>query len=70
MDLEEIERLAAQRTSPPQIGIWTLTAPDGRTWKAATPILCVSTEQRERIPSAVGAARILQLLAIDEEDNQ
>jgi hypothetical protein len=51
--------LAATRTPPPQAGTWTLTAPDGRTWHADSPLKCASLEQRERVPASVALARIL-----------
>ena len=38
-------------TPSPQQGIWTLTAPDGRTWQADSPLKAVSAEQRERVPA-------------------
>lgn len=45
-------------TPKPQEGIWTLTAPDGRKWQAATPLLAISAEIRERVPPDVALARI------------
>ena len=53
-------------TPKPQFGTWTLTAPDGRTWKADSPLRCVSIEMRERVPAHVAMARIWA--AIDEPD--
>jgi hypothetical protein len=52
--------LAASKTPPPQAGEWTLTAPDGRTWKADSPLKCCSQEQRERVPASVALARIVE----------
>ena len=43
---------------PPQQGEWTLTAPDGRQWKADRPIQCCSLEIAERVPAAVRLQRI------------
>ena len=45
-------------TPSPQQGIWTLTAPDGRTWQADSPLKAVSAEQRERVPAKVAVDRI------------
>lgn len=39
-------------------GTWTLTAPDGRTWQAESPIRCVALESRERVPAEVRLQRI------------
>lgn len=52
--------LAASKTLPPQAGTWTLTAPDGRTWTAGSPLEAAGLEQRERIPASVAMARILE----------
>lgn len=52
--------LADTPTPPPQEGEWTLTAPDGRSWKARAPVACVSKEMRERVPADVGLARIMR----------
>lgn len=48
-------------TPKPQEGTWTLTAPDGRTWQADSPLRCVSVEQRERVPADVALARVLEV---------
>lgn len=45
-------------TPMPMAGVWTLIAPDGRTWKAPSPILACQEEQRERIPPCVALQRI------------
>lgn len=47
-----------------QAGTWTLTAPDGRTWQADSPLKCCGAEQRERVPPEVALARIFK--ACDE----
>lgn len=52
-------------TPKPQQGTWTLTAPDGRAWKADSPIACVRNEQRERVPAAVALQRIMTVVAVD-----
>lgn len=44
---------------PAQVGIWTLTAPDGRTWQAPSPLRAVAAEQHERIPARVALARVM-----------
>jgi len=68
----EVERLAAQAapseaelladtpTPKPQEGLWTLTAPDGRTYQADSPLRCCGLEQRERVPADVAMARIFR----------
>ncbi len=48
-----------------QEGIWTLTAPDGRTWKADSPLKAVSMEMRERVPPHIAIARIVAATADD-----
>lgn len=47
-------------TPKPQAGTWTLTAPDGRTWQAESPLHCCGAESRERVPADVALARILK----------
>ena len=39
--------LADTPTPKPQGGMWTLTAPDGRTYQADSPLRCCGLEQRE-----------------------
>lgn len=39
--------------------LWTLTAPDGRTWQADSPLKCAGKEQRERVPDDVALERVL-----------
>lgn len=48
-------------TPKPQQGTWTLTAPDGRTWQADSPLRACSLEQRERVPAEVALARVLEV---------
>ncbi len=50
---------------PQQEGIWTLVAPDGRTWTGTSSLRCVAAEQAERIPAAVRLARIMRELRQD-----
>ena len=52
--------LADTPTPKPQGGMWTLTAPDGRTYQADSPLRCCGLEQRERVPADVAMARILR----------
>jgi hypothetical protein len=52
--------LAKSLTPPAQAGTWTLTAPDGRTWQAESPLKACSLEQRERVPASVALARIVE----------
>lgn len=46
-------------TPKPMPGVWRLVAPDGCEWEADSPIRCVRTEQRERVPAGVALARVL-----------
>lgn len=55
-------------TPKPQAGTWTLTAPDGRTWEASSPLHCASREQAERIPAKVAIDRIFAALLDDSND--
>jgi hypothetical protein len=57
-------------TPKPMIGTWTLTAPDGRIWQSDSPLRCCGAEQRERVPIAIGLARIFDAseLEADESD--
>jgi hypothetical protein len=51
--------LTAVATPKAQEGTWTLIAPDGRQWRAESPLKCASAEQRERVPAHVAVARIM-----------
>lgn len=55
-------------TPKPQAGTWTLTAPDGRTWEASSPLHCASREQAERVPAKVAIDRIFAALLDDSND--
>jgi hypothetical protein len=55
-------------TPKPQAGTWTLTAPDGRTWQAESPLHCCGAEQRERVPADVAMARILEAAKPDADE--
>jgi hypothetical protein len=59
-------------TQKPMTGIWTLTAPNGRTWQAETPLRCCGLEQRERVPAEVALARILDAAkpVANDRDNE
>jgi len=61
----EVVKLAAKPTPKPMAGEWTLTAPDGRTWKAQSPIHCVQAESNSRVPPDVALARIRASLLKD-----
>ena len=37
---------------------WTLTAPDGRQWRAESGLKCAAAERRDRVPDSVAMARI------------
>jgi hypothetical protein len=54
-------------TPKPQAGTWTLTAPDGRQWKADSPLKCAGLEQRERVPAAVALERIAAAVQEDRD---
>lgn len=41
-----------------QEGVWTLTAPDGHTWQADSPLRVVAKESNERVPPEVALARL------------
>ena len=62
---EEVLVLADQPTPKPAEGAWTLTAPDGSTWTADSPMRCVSAEMNDRVPPLVALARILRSLIED-----
>lgn len=51
------------QTEKPMYGTWTLTAPDGRTWSAESPLKCCALEQHERVPSEVALARVMDACA-------
>jgi hypothetical protein len=61
------ELLSDTPTPKPQAGLWTLTAPDGRTYQADSPLRCCGLEQRQRVPADVAMARILR--AASEPDD-
>lgn len=52
----------------PQSGTWTLTAPDGRQWQAASGLMAAAKEQNERIPPEVMVDRIMEAAEPDEID--
>lgn len=54
-------QMPAVDTPKPQPGLWTLTAPDGRTWTAGSPIQCVRAEQRERVPDDIAFKRVMSI---------
>ena len=58
------------KTSKPQEGIWTLIAPDGRVYRANTPIKCVVAEQRERIPTSIAVKRVLNAVGLGNNDKE
>ncbi len=53
-------------TPKPQVGTWTLTAPDGRTWQGDSPLKTCGAEQRERVPAEVALQRVFA--ACDDAD--
>lgn len=55
---------------PPQKGTWTLTAPDGRTWTAASGLMCAAKEQNERVPAEEQLRRIFTTLEPSEEEKR
>jgi hypothetical protein len=54
-------------TPKPMQGTWTLTAPDGRTWQADSPLRVVAAESRERIPATVALERIYAAASEDHD---
>lgn len=58
--------LASTATPQPMAGEWTLIAPDGRRWRAPSPLHCVRLEMLERVPPSVQLARVL--VAAEEPD--
>ena len=54
----QVRALAEQSIPPAMAGTWVLTAPDGRTWAADSPMRCASNELHDRVPPIVGLARI------------
>lgn len=52
------QKLPESTTPRWQAGTWTLTAPDGRTWQADSPLKTVGAEQRDRIPAELALKRI------------
>lgn len=64
--LNEYRKFADMPTPKPQQGTWTLTAPDGRTWQAETPLRCCAMENRERVPAHVALGRIARGLDDDK----
>lgn len=56
-----------KHTPKPMQGVWTLTAPDGRTWQADAPLRCVAAESRERIPATVALQRIFDAASEDHD---
>lgn len=52
-----------RRTIGPQKCMWTLVAPDGRTWRARSPLRCLMAEQKQRIPANVRLQNIRAAMA-------
>lgn len=44
------------------LGEWTLISPNGRIFKADTPLKCCALEMRERVPAEVALARIQETI--------
>ena len=55
-------------TAKPQEGTWTLIAPDGRTWRAESPLRCVGLEHRERVPPEISLKRIWTAFQHEADD--
>jgi len=53
-------------TPKPTEGTWTLMSPEGRHYKAESPLHCVRAEMNCRVPPSVQLARVLA--AVDEPD--
>ena len=58
MTTDEAKKLAATPNPLPQVGTWTLIAPDGRQWAADSPLRCITDEIESRVPPLVQLARI------------
>lgn len=66
----QVRKLAEQPTPQPMAGEWMLTAPDGRSWKADSPIRCMHAEMNARVPSLVALARIKRALLDEAEERR
>lgn len=64
----QVLTLADTPTPPPMAGIWTLTAPDGQTWTAESPMRCASVEMAGRVAPLVALARIRRNLMDNGDD--
>lgn len=60
----QVLTLADTPTPPPMAGIWTLTAPDGQTWTAESPMRCASVEMAGRVAPLVALARIRRTMVM------
>jgi len=54
------------KTPKPQKGTWKLIAPDGREFKADTPIHCLLAEQKERVPAKIAMKRIFNAIGLGD----
>lgn len=62
MNIDDYVPVDTPQPPPPQPGTWTLTGPDGKVYKAETPLRCAAMEQRERIPAEVALARVFGIV--------
>jgi len=52
------------KTDKVQEGTWTLMSPHGKTYRAASPIMCCREEQAARVPKEVAAERLITSLSL------
>lgn len=57
-------------TKSPQVGAWTLIAPDGTTFEDESPIKCCVAEQRTRVPQQAAANRLREWIEEEELDSE
>lgn len=57
---DAVHEVADTPTPPAMQGTWTLVAPDGHKWEGTSPLDCVASEMRARVPALVGLARMFR----------
>jgi hypothetical protein len=70
MNLDKWRKYADEPTPKPQVGTWTLTAPDGTTWQADAPMRCLAAEIRSRVPAHIALGRIAKSMEEDLAETQ
>lgn len=56
--MTDVSKSSTERRYAAQQGIWTLTAPDGKSWQGSSPLHVVGVERNERVPASVQLARL------------